>query len=84
MLDRLAQAFGAAVADARRELVERGWFGRAEMPSSTSFGDRSPEEAAFPDPRTLRELHDWMTPADGSRAEREQPEHQPPELGIDH
>jgi hypothetical protein len=28
-----AEAFGAAVADIRRELVEVGWFGRAETPN---------------------------------------------------
>lgn len=29
-----AEAFGAAVADIRREIVEVGWFGRAEKPHS--------------------------------------------------
>lgn len=29
-----AEAFGAAVADIRREVIEIGWFGRAERPHS--------------------------------------------------
>jgi hypothetical protein len=34
--DWFAEAFGAAVADIRREIVEVGWFGRAERPHSPS------------------------------------------------
>lgn len=33
--DWFTEAFGAAVADIRRELVEVGWFGRAERTHST-------------------------------------------------
>lgn len=34
--DWFAEAFGAAVADIRREIVEIGWFSRAERPQSPS------------------------------------------------
>lgn len=34
--DWFAEAFGAAVADIRREIVEIGWFERAEKPQSPS------------------------------------------------
>lgn len=34
--DWFTNAFGAAMADIRREVVEIGWFGRAEKPQSPS------------------------------------------------
>jgi hypothetical protein len=45
--DWFTEAFGAAVADIRREIVEIGWFGRAEKPQSPSqFYGHDKDDAA--------------------------------------
>lgn len=45
--DWFTQAFGAAVADIRREVVEIGWFSRAEKPQSPSqFYGHDKDDAA--------------------------------------
>jgi len=51
-----------AIAQARTELVDRGWFGRMTMPNPTGFPDRSIDEMSMPSPEHLRNLHNWLNP----------------------
>lgn len=51
-----------AIAQARTELVDRGWFGRMTVPNPTGFPDRSIDEMSVPSPEHLRNLHDWLNP----------------------
>ena len=56
--DWFAEAFGAAAADIRRELVEVGWFGRAERPQSPSqFYGHDKDDAAERTPNAPEQEH---------------------------
>ncbi len=77
MSDWFADAFGAAVADVRRELVERAWFGRPERAdpgSSWDWGlheksDRTANTASPHETDPAREFYgiEPVTPADPDR-----------------
>ncbi len=55
MIDSLLRIFGSIIADARRELVERSWFGRAE-PREIGIHDEVRNEDHYRDKATGRGL----------------------------
>lgn len=56
--DWFVEAFGAAVADIRREIVEVGWFGRAERPQSPSqFYGHDKDDPAERAPKAPEQEH---------------------------
>lgn len=90
MADWFNRAFGTvgkAVAEARHELIDRGWFGRMHMPNPTGFPDRSPGDD-MPSPDHLRNLHDWFKPDPAREPGNREPDpsppsQEPPDHGID-
>lgn len=60
MIDQFAEAFGAAVADIRHELVDRGWFGRDR--ASLHHSEASLSDSLGWTTHAEREARGWQEP----------------------